>query len=578
MSFASRLFGAGSGPTPRSAESCVKTVTAVPLPKETTLIEAAIAEAAAGAPAPLDQGAQLDALDQCGLTALIWASAKGCLEDVQRLLARGAGVDARDGSGATALMWASVKGHSELVHVLLAQGARVNAGDKQGVTALMWASEHGHCEVVLALLAGGAEVNARDHNGVTALICAVGKGRLEVVQALLAAWADANAERRGKTALMEASENGYCEVVQALLAAGAAIDARDEYGLTALIWACQKGCREVVQLLLDAGAQANDKDINGVTVLMWACEKGQAEVAQLLLAAGAEDDLTSAANRGDRDAVQSLLAKNVPMKRLAVLATSTARSGSVYMARLLTSLGLTCGHEAVFGCRGLAYAVHVLRTGELGTSFVSTYDVLGNQVQPPWFDRNALSAESSHMAAPFIDAPCLDGAAVVHVVRNPLAVVSSLVHDMRFFCDETGYFEEFRKFVCSHMPDVMHLPTEIERACMYWIQWNEMIARKAAGKPYLVFKVESKLSDELLEFLKIPASMKNVAYSNDKTNSWKLRQDDLALADIPEGEVKDRLIILAERLGYPCLSPARGLSLSQDQPADRAQPANRAGL
>ncbi|MGH8460432.1 MAG: hypothetical protein ACRESS_02385 [Stenotrophobium sp.] len=244
--------------------------------------------------------------------------------------------------------------------------------------------------------------------------------------------------------------------------------------------------------------------------------------------------------------------KKALMIKLDFLVTGTGRCGTVYMSRLLTSLGIACGHEAIFTYKGLDAALDAMSTGKADTSFVSMHDVLRGETQPVWFDKNSVRAESSYMAAPFVDHPSLDDTAIIHLVRNPLAVISSFVTDIHFFGDGLGNFEVFREFVLTYMADVMHLATEIERACMYWIQWNEIIARKAkdTGKPYLVFKVESKLTDELLAFLKVPPSTRSAAFSNDKINSWKQRETDFTLTDIPDGDIKDRLVILSEKLGY----------------------------
>ena len=38
--------------------------------------------------------------------------------------------------------------------------------------------------------------------------------------------------------------------------------------------------------------------------------------------------------------------------KLKYLVTGTGRSGTVYMARLLTSLGIPCSHEMIFDYRG----------------------------------------------------------------------------------------------------------------------------------------------------------------------------------------------------------------------------------
>src|SRR5258708_31366755 len=64
--------------------------------------------------------------------------------DVKRGIAQldeGADVNARDCDGDTALMLAAERGHIELVKVLLKNGADVNAENLNGETALMRAAE-----------------------------------------------------------------------------------------------------------------------------------------------------------------------------------------------------------------------------------------------------------------------------------------------------------------------------------------------------------------------------------------------------------------------------------------------------
>ncbi|HOW54564.1 MAG TPA: ankyrin repeat domain-containing protein, partial [Syntrophorhabdaceae bacterium] len=71
---------------------------------------------------------------------LIDAAEKGDLAHVKFLIASGADVNARDSSGWTALMAASQAGRTEAVRALIEAKADVNAGDEPGVTVLMAAS------------------------------------------------------------------------------------------------------------------------------------------------------------------------------------------------------------------------------------------------------------------------------------------------------------------------------------------------------------------------------------------------------------------------------------------------------
>ena len=116
------------------------------------------------------------------------AARDGNLARVRELLAAGADVDAPDHNGVTALMKASLNGLGAVVDVLLAAGADVNQADNNnGDTALMWASDLGHADVVRALIRAGADIHKANRRGVTALMWARRNGHPEVVAMLEAA-------------------------------------------------------------------------------------------------------------------------------------------------------------------------------------------------------------------------------------------------------------------------------------------------------------------------------------------------------------------------------------------------------
>lgn len=61
---------------------------------------------------------------------------RGDISNVQRLILAGADVNAADNDGATALMSASIDGHHETVKLLLAADANVNASGNNPFTPL----------------------------------------------------------------------------------------------------------------------------------------------------------------------------------------------------------------------------------------------------------------------------------------------------------------------------------------------------------------------------------------------------------------------------------------------------------
>jgi ankyrin repeat protein len=212
---------------------------------------------------------------------MIGAAKKGNVKLIEELLEKGANVNAANMNGWTALMMASKNGHTEAVKLLLEKGAKVNAVEKDGRRALLFASKSGHIEVVKLLLEKGAKVNAIDHDGYTALMMASRNGHTETAKFLLEVGASVNADN-GRT-LMWALQNEYIDVVKLLLEKGANANAVDVIGWTALMRASYIGRADVVKLLLEKGANVNaTSEEDGYTALMFASSQGYTEIVKLL--------------------------------------------------------------------------------------------------------------------------------------------------------------------------------------------------------------------------------------------------------------------------------------------------------
>ena len=153
------------------------------------------------------------------------AAMQGDVERVRTLLREGADVNAAQGDGMTALHWAAERGDPELARMLLYAGANVEARTRLGeYRPLHLAAKGGRGAVVEALLAGGADPEARTSTGdVTSLHFGAASGSGAIVDALIGAGADPNVRegRWGQTPLMFAAASGRTEAVAALLAAGA---------------------------------------------------------------------------------------------------------------------------------------------------------------------------------------------------------------------------------------------------------------------------------------------------------------------------------------------------------------------
>lgn len=157
-------------------------------------------------------GAEVDATDDRGMTALMWAAAcTDALEVIEVLITAGADVNARMNDGRTPLIFLAGNNHDpEATKALIAAGAEVDRGTDYGETPLMSAAGgNSNPEVIKVLLAEGAEVNARTSSNLTPLMWAAKYGENpEVIRVLLNAGADGRIRSfEGKTAFDYARDN-----------------------------------------------------------------------------------------------------------------------------------------------------------------------------------------------------------------------------------------------------------------------------------------------------------------------------------------------------------------------------------
>ena len=117
---------------------------------------------------------------------LTQAAFRGDVGEVKRLLNEGYDVNGMDERSRTALMDASFKSQLEVVKLLIDKGADVNTKGSDDWTVLMSAAAGNNPKIVKLLIDKGADVNAKDNYGYTALKLASQKGNLEVVKILKA--------------------------------------------------------------------------------------------------------------------------------------------------------------------------------------------------------------------------------------------------------------------------------------------------------------------------------------------------------------------------------------------------------
>lgn len=191
---------------------------------------------------------------------LVEAVRAGDVQGVRAMTESGADVNAPEPDGATALHWAVYRDDLATVELLLEAGADPNASNRYSVEPISLAALNGNAAVIDRLLKAGADPDAWQGMHETALMTAARTGRVEAVLTLLAAGADVEATEdwKGQTALMWAAAEGHIDVVEALITHGADVNVRSSRGYSAVLFAGREGHIEVVEALLDAGAPLDD--------------------------------------------------------------------------------------------------------------------------------------------------------------------------------------------------------------------------------------------------------------------------------------------------------------------------------
>lgn len=193
---------------------------------------------------------------------LILASEAGDTAGVQQLLQAGAQINARDERGRTAVMAATHGNQVATVALLIDAGADIDQQDELLDNPFLYAGAEGLLEILKLTIAAGADTQLTNHYGGTALIPAAERGHVAVVQELLTQTdVDVNhINRLGWTALLEAiilSDGGadHQQIVQLLIAYGADVNLADQADVTPLQHARQRGFAAIEQILLAAGAR-----------------------------------------------------------------------------------------------------------------------------------------------------------------------------------------------------------------------------------------------------------------------------------------------------------------------------------
>lgn len=249
----------------------------------------------------VEHGADIDAEDEHGATAVVRAQMQENFEAMAFLLDNGARSSyVVPQLGVSSMLHLAVDSLSAadkplvMIRFLLTHGVDVNFRDADGETPLCWALLRRHHwssrlpEVIRLLLDNGAHVNIQDLRGRTPLI--------RTTHVLETHQSD-QIEARDHTALATWSSAVHDlaseQIARMLCASGADPNTPDAYGWTALHHVADKGRADIAALLIDSNTQVNATTAWGTTALYMAAQRGYIDVVKVLIASGADPNITS---------------------------------------------------------------------------------------------------------------------------------------------------------------------------------------------------------------------------------------------------------------------------------------------
>lgn len=213
--------------------------------------------------------------------------------------------------------------------------------------------------------------------------------------------------------------------------------------------------------------------------------------------------------------------------------TGCGNSGTEYVARLLSTLGVRTAWEEFF--------IYSTKPG----------DVAGYL---DWLTTTNTCGESSSLAAPYVS-KLPPGTLRFHQIRNPVTVIRSLM-GRQTFCLKHRRLPNLR-FFFRHLPEADHNDDRLVLAMKYWLYWNRLVSDRC--RPALRYRVEV-LSDVTTGILTMLLARLGATWTNGQLTSalekygtnfhTGARDYSVTWESLPNGLLKDEIARDAKEYGY----------------------------
>ena len=231
----------------------------------------------------IKDGADVNAVDAEGVSALAYAIINDNYSLVKKLLKADAAVDA------SVIIANAKSGNQKIFKLISNKGFNVNAKNEAGDTPIIHALKTDDLDLFSLFLLNNADLSIADSDGNTPLLLAIKKNLGEkYINAIIETKPNFDIKNTaGETPLSLALTNKNGVLMQKLIFAGADINVADKTGLTPFWFAMENNNFKLAETLIAKGANTSTIR-NGVTPVLYALQKNDRSLLERLVGLGSD--------------------------------------------------------------------------------------------------------------------------------------------------------------------------------------------------------------------------------------------------------------------------------------------------